>query len=398
MAGPSHGSPRADALLGAAIAEVPVALPPTPAMLPRAPFPLLDLRRRAEEVAGFSGEAVFRKDSQYMAAEYAAPVEMKPDPVFAASEATLYGGAIWVGGELVPGSVHFRTLEEHRARFPDLLRHRKNGKLPRLPGTTALIHTPGFKNYFHWMTEALPRLTALSRYVAQGHGRLDRILVTQADARPFVADSVAAFFPDLLPLLEIVPTARYELEHALFFLDWRGVGNVRTRVKDTSAVFFDEIADRLPGIPRGPGRALLVSRADADNRRLVNEDALLAAFAPLGLEPVRFTGLAVAEQMWLMADARLVVGVHGAGLTNAIFCRPGTAVLEITSTQYIRRARSYADIAAYRGFPYALAVADQVGDAWVVEKNRGNDLEIAADALPQLRAAAESLLAAASPG
>jgi capsular polysaccharide biosynthesis protein len=102
--------------------------------------------------------------------------------------------------------------------------------------------------------------------------------------------------------------------------------------------------------------------------------------------------------MRLMAEARLVVGVHGAGLTNAIFCRPGTAMLEITSTQYIRRSRSYADIAMFRGFPYAIAVVDQVGESWVVANNRGNDLEIAPDALPELRRLAETLLDRAAAG
>jgi capsular polysaccharide biosynthesis protein len=382
-------------LRGTAVEEVRLGLHPAAQDLARAPFPLVDLRRRAEEHPPFSGAAAFAADSRFMAQQYAAPIALKPDPLLRARDATLHGGGIWAGGQLVPGSVHRKLVETARQAEPLFARMRQTGRLPRLEGATALIHTPGFRNYFHWMTESLPRLEALAEYRRQGIGPLDRILIAQPDPKGFVEQSVALFFPDLLPLLHPVEKARFDLQDALFFLDWRGIAPVFTRIKTTTAQFLERVAAQVAALPRGGGgRALLVSRGDVDNRRLVNEDALLAAFAPFGLEAVRFTGMPVAEQMRLMAEARLVVGVHGAGLTNTMFCRPGTALLEITSTQYIRRSRSYADIATFRGLPYALAVVDQVGEDWVVQSNRGNDLEIATEALPELRRLAETLLAA----
>jgi capsular polysaccharide biosynthesis protein len=382
----------AQILRGGAVKEVRHGLCPAASELARRAFPLVDLRRRAEEHPPFSGAAAFAADSRFMAQQYAAPVPFKPDPLLRAEAATLHGGAIWAGGSLVPGSVHHRLFDTLSQAAPPFDRLRARGRLARLAGATALIHTPGFRNYFHWMAEALPRLEVLAAYRRGGLGPLDRIIIGQPDPQPFVLESIARFFPELLPLVQPVEKARFDLDQALFFLDWRGIGRTFTRVKPTTALFLERIAAEVEALPRGPGRALLISRADADNRRLVNEDALLDAFAPLGLEAVRFTGMKVEEQMRLMAQARLVVGVHGAGLTNALFCRRGTAVLEITSTQYIRRSRSYADIAIFRGFPYAIAVADQSGESWVVTQNRGNDLEIAPDALPELRRLAESLL------
>lgn len=381
------------ALRGAAVDEIRLALAPAAHELARAPFPLVDLRRRAEEHPPFSGSAAFAADSRFMALQYAAPIPLKPDPLLRARNATLHGGGIWAEGAFVPASVHRKLVDTMRAAEPQLADLRKRGKLPRLEGATALIHTPGFRNYFHWMTESLPRLAALAEYRRQG-GRLDRILIAQAEPKGFVMQSIALFFPELLPVAQAVDKARLDLEEALFFLDWRGVAPVFTRIKTTTAMLLERLAAQAAQSPPGASRALLISRADVDNRCLVNEDALIEAFAPLGLESVRLTGMSVEAQMRLLSEARLVVGVHGAGLTNTIFCRPGTAMLEITSTQYIRRSRSYADIAAFRGFPYALAVVDQVGENWVVTQNRGNDLEIAPDALPELRRLAESLLAA----
>jgi capsular polysaccharide biosynthesis protein len=382
-------------LAGLKITEAALDLAPKAARLERAPFPLLDLRTRPEEHPPFSGARMMQLDRRFMEQQYAGPVALKPDPMYIADEAAMFGGALWVDGEFVAGSVHKNLVEQVQEYPQHFARQRKIGRMPRLTGTTALVHTPGFRNYFHWMTESLPRFVALRRYLELGLGPLDRILITQPEPKDFVLDSIRTFFPELLPKVELAPTARADLERVLFFLDWRGVGTVHTRIKDTTASFFERIASEVAALPGGAGRALLISRADVDNRRMVNEPALLEAFAPLKLEPVTFTGLPVAAQMRLMAEARLVVGVHGAGLTNAMFCRPGTALLEITSTQYIRRSRSYADIAAFRGFPYAIAVVDQVGENWVVTKNRGNDVEAAPAKLPELRTLAEQLLAAA---
>ena len=49
----------------------------------------------------------------------------------------------------------------------------------------------------------------------------------------------------------------------------------------------------------------------------------------LGIEPVRLETLAFAEQMRLMAESDLIVGAHGAGLSNIVFARTGTRIVEI---------------------------------------------------------------------
>ena len=72
----------------------------------------------------------------------------------------------------------------------------------------------------------------------------------------------------------------------------------------------------------GTGRRLYVSRADADRRRLVGEAACSTDCGPLGFEVVLPGRLPVAAQAALFAQASDVVGPHGAGLTNVLFCAP----------------------------------------------------------------------------
>lgn len=357
--------------------------------LPRAPITLLDLRRRSERIEGvFDGDEVFRRDAAFMQWSYANPLPLKPDPLLLAEGAMMFSGAILAEGDLVHGSAHPNSAASIRGQMALADRYKAKGRAPLLPGTTALIHVPGFRNYFHWTIEALPRLMALEAFRREG-GHIDRLLLPMPDPPPFVMQSLAEFFPDFVPLVEFVTKPHWQFERVLFFLDMRVDKSVLTRFKQTTAAFADRVA---PPAPSTIGRALLISRRDAGNRRLVNEEVLAKAVAPMPLDVLVGSDLSVAEQRRMAGAARLVIGVHGAGLTNALFCRPGTAMIELTTTQYIRRARSYGDIAAYRGLPYALAVVDQQGDRWVVENNRGNDLHLAPEAIPQLRATARELL------
>ncbi len=45
--------------------------------------------------------------------------------------------------------------------------------------------------------------------------------------------------------------------------------------------------------------------------------------------------MSVTEQASCLASAEIVVAPHGAGLTNLVFCNPGTKVIEIFSPSYL---------------------------------------------------------------
>jgi capsular polysaccharide biosynthesis protein len=83
-----------------------------------------------------------------------------------------------------------------------------------------------------------------------------------------------------------------------------------------------------------PRLKLFVSRADATSRLVMNEDAAFARLAPMGFTRVTLGGRSVAEQARLFAQAEIVVGPHGAALSNLVFCTPGTRVVEIHYPRY----------------------------------------------------------------
>jgi len=80
---------------------------------------------------------------------------------------------------------------------------------------------------------------------------------------------------------------------------------------------------------------LYISRKNATNRRIINEDEVLSFLNQFGFKSVTLEAMSVAEQVSLMADAEVVLAPHGSGLTNILFCRAGTKVIEIFSPNYV---------------------------------------------------------------
>lgn len=77
------------------------------------------------------------------------------------------------------------------------------------------------------------------------------------------------------------------------------------------------------------GRRLYVSRADASRRRLLNEHELISALASYEFEVIVPGEMSFRDQIRIFSQASLVVGCHGAALTNLVFAPPGCGTVEI---------------------------------------------------------------------
>ncbi|HEY9839403.1 MAG TPA: glycosyltransferase family 61 protein [Candidatus Obscuribacterales bacterium] len=81
--------------------------------------------------------------------------------------------------------------------------------------------------------------------------------------------------------------------------------------------------------PGRPEKRLYISRRDAATRRIVNEAALEALLRERGFEILDLAQMPLTRQMELMSQARVILGPHGAGLTNAIFAPSECLLLEL---------------------------------------------------------------------
>ena len=77
-----------------------------------------------------------------------------------------------------------------------------------------------------------------------------------------------------------------------------------------------------------PARRVFIRRA-TEQRRVANFDELLPVIEAFGFTVVDTGSMSLSEQIRTMRQADQVVGEHGAGMANMMFCRPGTRVLEL---------------------------------------------------------------------
>ena len=74
---------------------------------------------------------------------------------------------------------------------------------------------------------------------------------------------------------------------------------------------------------------VLICRSPSNSRNVTNRAAMIEALEALGFAAIQPDKLTFDEQALLFAQAEVIVCEFGAALSNALFCRPGTKVVEI---------------------------------------------------------------------
>jgi len=84
-------------------------------------------------------------------------------------------------------------------------------------------------------------------------------------------------------------------------------------------------------------KLIYIARGDAArSRKVVNEPELVALLKTFGFEVHFLSKLSVVDQARLFNSALMIVAVHGGGLSNLVYCEPGTKLLEIYPDKYVR--------------------------------------------------------------
>lgn len=118
----------------------------------------------------------------------------------------------------------------------------------------------------------------------------------------------------------------------------------------------------LPRRPPGRGRRLYLTRGAHGHRLIVNEDEIVAALRPLGVEVFVPHGLTFARQLDVLADAALVVVPNGGGSAAVALAPMGAGVVELMHRYNV--TQRYRRVAAMLDQPYRQIVGQPV-------RNRG---------------------------
>ncbi|HYG89660.1 MAG TPA: glycosyltransferase family 61 protein [Azospirillum sp.] len=205
-------------------------------------------------------------------------------------------------------------------------------------------------NYYHWLVDFLPRLLVFHRnralFASWGIRRIALIRDLPGFARELL-DRIG-IGPDDIVWIDGQRGWRFRSMHLLSNFSQYGHLHPFT---------LDLLRKMLRPAGRGPGtRMLYVSRHDARNRRVRNDEELFAALETWGFERVMPGELSFAEQERLFTEARVIVGAHGAGLTNLLFAGPHTTLIELCPA--VKGLRHFRLLAERLGQRYVSVTAD----------------------------------------
>jgi len=240
-----------------------------------------------------------------------------------------------------------RILDAHTLGNARLVAHLAAGHEPVALGRRAIVlGARGSGNYYHWLTDVLPKLE-LCRLAGIEPGPDDRVVL------PFRR---SAFQIDTLAMYGIDESqVHFATRHSPYVrADELVVPRLKNAMGTTMGAWLPAAlarlmlgtGERLPGT-----RRLFVSRdpARSQGREVANIVEVGEWFAARGFEVVFPETLSVVEQARLFASAGTVAAPHGAGLANIVFCAPGTRVVEFYGAHL---APCYWAISALTGLDY----------------------------------------------
>lgn len=173
-------------------------------------------------------------------------------------------------------------------------------------------------NYYHWMVETAPKIRYLRMFERQ----------TGTDVTVLVPDNAPLFVKETLlhlgwPMERVMFATEpmYEVRNLI-------LSPYPKRSKTELNWLRETILDGVPDERRtaDSGSRIYVSRSNAISRRVVNEDQVMGVLKPYGFERYHLEDRSLAENVRLFNCADMVVGPHGAGLTDIIFTEDCTLI------------------------------------------------------------------------
>lgn len=190
----------------------------------------------------------------------------------------------------------------------------------QIPGVSVVF--PTNPNYYHWLIEELPlvlRATAL---------KPEATFISFEDALTPRHRLVAELLRIQLRPAPLVVRCEEQLLPGRASDSWFIHPDDARMLRDFGATVAPSPA---PGHER-----LYVSRRNS-RRALPHEDKLEELLTARGFRILHLEAMPWQEQIAAFRAARLVVGPHGAGLSNLVFSAPGTTLIEFTSGMIYNR-------------------------------------------------------------
>lgn len=232
-------------------------------------------------------------------------------------------GILFCRGKALPqsfASPHYIYPQPGRkARLKSFVKNRLFRNIDRIDSEVIWITDDWSKGYFHWMTDALPRLFTIREKI-----RGAALLLPGAyQKEKFVTPSLKPLFDQEVRFINNTVRCKtlYMPTHTA------PTGNYNESIikglRNTYVDFYqntrsDYVGDRI-----------YISRGKARWSKIVNEEEVCAILKEYDFKTVYFEDYPFEQQVKIALEARYLISNHGASLTNMLFMKSGGSVFEL---------------------------------------------------------------------
>jgi capsular polysaccharide biosynthesis protein len=202
-----------------------------------------------------------------------------------------------------------------------------------LPGTS--------QNYYHWLMDGLPRLALLDRFSA------DTGILTPASLNSFQRETLEIL--GLLHRCRPTPEIHLVVENYYYsgFTTMTGCDNPYA-IQFLRNKFLGAACTETPRPEK-----IYISRLGS-SRRAHQEEEMIANLEKEDWTIIHTQNYSFREQVALFSQARAICAIHGAGLTNLLWCRKGCRVLELCPNNFLNGC--FEGLAAFLDLDYRYLV------------------------------------------
>ena len=201
--------------------------------------------------------------------------------------------------------------------------------LKQIDGSVAVLSGLSGNVYFHWMVDVLPRIELLRRS-GRDLAEIDWFLVNSCQ-HEFQRETLRILGIPEEKVLESDRLSHIQATELIVpsfagYLGWPSGWAIDFLRRE----FIKEI---IPG--SSYPKRIYISRSKARYRRVLNEEDVVEVLERSGFVSILPESMSLVEQIAHFYHAEVIVAAHGSGLTNTIFSRHGTKVIELVSPHYI---------------------------------------------------------------
>lgn len=244
----------------------------------------------------------------------------------------LTNGRVWGrNGAIITADDVFITdvsQEFGKAKFDSSLhsiwRRIKLRKPMEIAGSVAVIAAPGGNVYAHWLCDIMPRLVML-----KNAGILDKVdkLVMSFSFLDWQVETLDRLGIDKSKIINTIDEPEFHLKAKTLYVPSypNQHGTVNGWVCETArSIYVDE------NEPSQKNGRLYISRAKAKGRQMLNEEEVFTFLeSEYGFQKIFAEDYSTPDKARLFFDAECIVGPHGGGFTNLLFCSHGCKVVDI---------------------------------------------------------------------